>query len=281
MNADVARPITVDALADDVRGVQTRLDDILSGLAPHEWTIPTPAVGWDIQDQLAHIALVEEYGLLAVTEPERFAALAEEAAADSAGFERRLYERGCTYEASQLLRTWRRVREEVITALVARDGARFSWFGPSMSARSFLTARLMETWAHGQDVRDALGLPADETPAALRHIAHLGVRTRGWSNVVRGLAPDETPVRVVLTDPEGDTWTWGPADARDAISGSALDFCLVVTQRRHWQDTELRVEGSAARHWMETAQAFAGPPTTTARYRAIDGSTQRAGRGTS
>ena len=129
-----------------------------------------------------------------------------------------------------------------------------------MSAKSFLTARLMEVWAHGQDIVDAVGTTRQPTDR-LRHIAQLGVITRSWSYTVRGEQPPSTDVRVVLVAPSGDEWTWGSDEALDRITGSAEDFCLVVTQRRHVADTELVVNGDAATEWMSKAQAFAGGPT--------------------
>jgi len=128
-----------------------------------------------------------------------------------------------------------------------------------MSAASSVTARLMETWAHGQDVVDALGLTRRPT-ARLRHIAHLGVRTFGWSFVVRGLEAPGVPVRVELTGPDGEPWTWGPEDAADRVSGPAEDFCLLVVQRRHRSQTALTATGPVADRWLDVAQAFAGAP---------------------
>ena len=140
----------------------------------------------------------------------------------------------------ELLNAWRRGRLELIAAAasVAPD-ARIEWYGPSMSKRSFLTARLMEAWAHGQDVVDAIGA---ERPATdrLRHVAQLGVITRGRSYKNRGLEAPAGDVRVELAAPSGDMWTWGDADVDDSVSGPAEDFCLVVTQRRHVDDTRPR-----------------------------------------
>ncbi len=130
-----------------------------------------------------------------------------------------------------------------------------------MAARSFITARLMETWAHGQDVADALGI--DRRPSArLRHVAHLGVRARPFSYAVNGLTMPDADVAVRLIGPDGEPWQWGPSDANppNMVSGSALDFCLVVTQRRHLADTTLTIAGDAAVEWMAIAQAFAGGP---------------------
>jgi uncharacterized protein (TIGR03084 family) len=121
----------------------------------------------------------------------------------------------------------------------------------------------METWAHGTDVADALGVRYPATDR-LRHVAHLGVATRPWSYAVHGREPPQAVVWVDLEPPAGgDHWTWGDPESVERVHGSALDFCLVVTQRRHVSDSGLEVEGDVAREWMALAQAFAGPPTAT------------------
>jgi len=127
-----------------------------------------------------------------------------------------------------------------------------------MSAMSHATARLMETWAHGQDVYDALAANREDS-ARLRHIAHLGVRTRNFAFGVHGLEPPAEEFRVVLTAPSGAVWTWGPEDAAQTVSGPAYDFCLRVTQRRHRDDLDLVATGPDADRWLDIAQAFAGP----------------------
>jgi len=165
--------------------------------------------------------------------------------------------------ADELLAWFRDARRTMISTLRGLDpAARVPWYGPSMSLASSITARLMETWAHGQDVHDALGLARKPT-ARLRHVAHLGVRTSSFSFTVRGMevpADLRTNLRVELAAPGGGTWAFGPADAANRVVGDALDFCLVVTQRRHLTDTALTVDGPVAAAWMSVAQAFAGPP---------------------
>ena len=128
-----------------------------------------------------------------------------------------------------------------------------------MSVASSVTARLMETWAHGQDIADALGTSHQPT-MRLHHIAHLGVRTFGFAFEVHGLEVPTTPVRVELVAPDGSIWTWGDPGAIDLVSGPALEFCLVVTQRRRFTDTQLTLRGPVAAQWLSVAQAFAGPP---------------------
>jgi len=128
-----------------------------------------------------------------------------------------------------------------------------------MSPASFSTARLMEYWAHGQDVVDALGVERAGTDR-LRHICHLGVRTRGFAYANRGLPVPTEPVAVRLTSPTGQTWLYGDPDATEQVAGTALDFCLLVTQRRHRDDTALVAQGASADEWLSIAQCFAGPP---------------------
>ena len=152
------------------------------------------------------------------------------------------------------------MRSRFIEAAAGLDPAtRVAWYGPSMSVASFVTARLMETWCHGQDVRDAVGLPPAAGPR-LRHIAHLGVRTHANSYLANCREVPAGVPRVELTAPDGSLWSWGEPGVTDRIAGSALDFCLVVTQRRHRADTDLVITGPLAEEWMSLAQAFAGPP---------------------
>jgi uncharacterized protein (TIGR03084 family) len=136
---------------------------------------------------------------------------------------------------------------------------RIPWYGPAMSATSKVTARLMETWAHGQDIADALGVTRPATDR-LRHVAHIGVGARPFSYLARGLEAPKVPVRVELRAPSGELWTWGPAEAGDVVRGPALDFCLVITQRRNRADGDLTATGPMADEWLSIGQAFAGPP---------------------
>ena len=128
-----------------------------------------------------------------------------------------------------------------------------------MSAPSMATARLMETWAHGLDVADTLGVDRPAT-ARLRSIAHIGVRTRDFAFSVNGLAPPADPFLVELSAPDGSTWSWGPEGAAQRVAGSALDFCMLVTQRRPRSALDVTATGEDAERWLGIAQAFAGPP---------------------
>ncbi len=177
--------------------------------------------------------------MAAIRDPDDFAA---GAAALLAGGVDRSVEPGRSRSPAELLAWWRDGRAALLDALGPLDPrARVPWYGPPMSARSFATARLMETWAHGQDVADALGVERRPT-GRLRHVAHIGVRARPFSYAIHGLPLPAEPVAVVLVGPDGDTWSWDEG-AEDVVTGPALDFCLVVTQRRHPPTSTCRSSG--------------------------------------
>jgi uncharacterized protein (TIGR03084 family) len=244
----------------DLKAEHEELEGILSDLSESEWEYPTPFLNWRIKDEIRHLAYFDDRAALAATDPEAFGRHLDEVLKDFAAFEKELEQIGLEMSPGELMEWWRRQRGIMLEALAECDPKdRLPWYGPPMGALSFATARLMETWAHGQDIFDTLKIRRTPTDR-LRHIAHLGVKTFGWTYMNRGLEVPQTPVRVELKAPSGQTWTWGPEDARERISGPAEDFCLVVVQRRHVEDTRLSVAGGTARDWMLKAQCFAGPP---------------------
>ena len=218
----------------------------------------TPAQGWDVRDAIAHLAGTDVEAVKAATRPEQFVAELPQIAQDIDGFltGQLTARRGLTRQ--QLLADWQRGFDDMVAAFASVPaGTKVPWYGPPMSPASFATARLMEYWAHGQDVADALGVRRTPT-GRLRHICHLGVRTRGFSYVNRGLTPPDVGVAVELVAPDGGTWTFGEGEQR--VTGPAEDFCLLVTQRRHRDDLALVAHGEAADEWLGLAQCFAGPP---------------------
>ncbi len=231
----------------------------IDGLANSDWARPTPAVGWSIGDQVSHLAYFDDMAVLAATDADAFRRGVEEAIADVDGYTARIAEQHRSRTPAELAEWFVHSRANFATTFSAIDPkARIPWYGPDMSATSMVTARIMETWAHGQDVADALGVEHPAT-AAVAHVAFLGVRTKDFSFLQRGEQP-ATEVRVELVGPHGEQWTFGSDDAPDRVRGPAVDFCLVVTQRRHVGDTALEVHGQTAERWMAIAQAFAGPP---------------------
>ncbi|GAB2927424.1 TIGR03084 family metal-binding protein [Rhodococcus aerolatus] len=249
-----------DAVLADLRAEGDALDALVAPLDAAGWATPTPAAGWDVAHQVAHLAWTDEASRHAVDGGAGWQALLARAAEDPAGFVDAAADEGAHRPPEELLDGWRDGRRALAAALAAvPDGTRIAWFGPPMSAASMATARLMETWAHGRDVADALGVAVPVTDR-VRHVCHLGVRTRGFAHVVHGLDVPEGDVRVELTGPSGDTWTWGAADAADRVTGPAEDFALLVTQRRHRDDLALTATGAGAQRWLGIAQAFAGAP---------------------
>jgi uncharacterized protein (TIGR03084 family) len=250
-------------LVRDLADEHDALDRLLAGLAEDDWASPTPSPGWTVGDQVGHLGYFDRTATLAVVDPDGFARHLVEALADMQqdGLDGTSLRQARSMAPAELHRWWRSGAASLVEAAARLgDGDRLRWYGPSMGARSFLTARLMETWAHGHDLADTLGLEVEATPR-LRHIAQLGFITRGWSYSVRGREAPDIAVRVELSAPGGGAWSWGDEAAGDRITGSALGFCQVVTQRRHVDDTDLAVTGTAAVEWMELAQAFAGAPT--------------------
>ena len=251
-------PVDMAALAADLAAESAVTRALVAGLDEPGWRTPTPAAGWDIADQIGHLAYFDEVAVRAAVHPDEFraelAVQADEGVDADTNAARNRDRTGAQMQAG-----FESARAGLLTTFANLDPRlRLPWFGPPMSAASSLTARLMETWAHTQDIADALGATREPTDR-LRHVAHIGVGARAFSYAVRGQDLPDTPVRVELTSPDGTLWTWGPAEAEDRVSGTALDFCLLVTQRRHRDDLALVTEGPAAREWMAIAQAFAGP----------------------
>lgn len=261
-------PPTVAGVLADLLAEQAALDTILAGLNEEQWALPTASARWSVADQIAHLTYFDDSASWAIADENRFrrslADLAPVLSGELSDDEvddvtmadyRRL-------APAELLEAWRTNRRHLADAAkgLAED-TRVIWYGPSMGARSFLTARLMECWAHGQHVVDAIGVERVPTDR-IQHIAQLGFITRKWTYVNRGLDAPTEPVRVELAAPSGATWTFGPDDAEQSVVGPGVDFCLVVTQCRHLDATDLEVTGDDAREWMTMAQAFAGPATS-------------------
>jgi uncharacterized protein (TIGR03084 family) len=253
-------PVDMAGLVSDLAAESADLTALLVPLPAAAWERPTPAAGWAIRDQVSHLAYFDETAALTATDPDRFRREAAELMARDTDFAGVIAREHRHLAPAELLDWLGAARAAYLATFAGLDpSARLPWYGLPMSAGSSVTARLMETWAHGQDVADALGVTRPATDR-LRHVARLGVVTMGFSFALRGRPVPTVPVRVELTGPYGALWTWGPDGAADRVRGTVLDFCLVVTQRRNLLDTELRTDGPVAREWLEVAQAFAGPP---------------------
>jgi uncharacterized protein (TIGR03084 family) len=251
------------SVIEDLIAEEAALASLLATLAPEEWDLPTPAAGWAVRDQIAHLALAEDLATLAATDPGAFKARLVALMSDLESVEADNTKEARSHSPGELTAWWKSSASATIAAIRDRDdGDRVAWITGPMSVVSFATARLMETWAHGHDVAEAVGASVEAT-ARLRHVADLGVRTRGFSFRNRGLQVPDVEPRVELRGPDGRLWTWGPEDATERVEGDALDFCLVVTQRRPVTETTLKAIGAGPTAWLAIAQCFAGPPTST------------------
>ncbi|MFU8852722.1 TIGR03084 family metal-binding protein [Micromonospora sp. SL1-18] len=250
--------VDLTALLADLAAESEQLDALAAALPPQEWGRPTPAPGWTVAHQIAHLAWTDHVAHLAATDAAAFFASVTATPDPS-----RLVDDGAESflaPPAELLARWRDGRATLAAALTAAPpGEKLPWYGTTMSPASMATARLMETWAHGEDLAEALGVRRPPT-IRLRHVAHLGFRTLGHGFAVHGRPVPAAPVRLELAGPDGGTWAFGPADAADRVTGPALDFCLLVTQRRHRADLALVATGPVADEWLDVAQAFAGPP---------------------
>ncbi len=249
-------------LCADLRAEHDVLDALVAPLDESGWGTPTPAEPWTIRDQISHLAYFDDRALLASTDPDAFRAWRDANATSElmrADGEPADVALGRALSPLALLEKWRAERTRLVDALERKDPKdRVPWFGPDMSAASKATARLMETWAHGQDVADALGVGREPTDR-LKHIVHIGVRALPYAYSVRKMEVPTEPIRVEVRSPSGELWTWGPEDAANIVRGDALDLALAVIQRRHRDDTSLEAIGPAADEWLSIAQAFAGP----------------------
>jgi uncharacterized protein (TIGR03084 family) len=246
----------------DLRAEADELHTFLQTLKEEDWQRPTRFNEWTPWDVVAHLHFFDQVSMLALQGEEAFAqrrdALVESMIAGRTNKELARQEYG-DIGAADLLRRWRETCWEMTARLGESDPKRrLPWFGPDMGVRMFTTARHMETWAHGQEVYDLIGVGRDPTDR-IKNIATIGIKTFGWTYVNRGLEVPGPPPYVRLVAPSGAIWEWNEPSEKESIRGDALDFCWVVTQGRNIADTELEVVGAIANNWMSIAQCFAGP----------------------
>lgn len=244
-------------LIDDLVAEQRYLDAQLADLSDDVWQNDTPCRGWMVRDVIAHLAEVDESATAVASGTSQTMSGGDRS---EDGTRSALQDSSRHMTRTQLVDWWRAARVRMEVALRARDGRdRLPWAGPPMSARSFATARLMECWSHGLDALDGAGIEPIHSDR-LQHIAHLGFITRQFAYQTRGMEPNAEPLRVDLTLPSGSEWSRGDADAQNLISGTAVDFSRVATQRIHYKDTNLTYTPGAAEEFLQVAQTFAGPP---------------------
>ncbi|WP_431682715.1 TIGR03084 family metal-binding protein [Kitasatospora sp. KL5] len=233
---------------------------LVADLSPEQWSAPTPAVGWTVRHQVAHLALVSHLIGLGVDDPVAFEAETAPVREDFETGMAALLAEGLAEPVPDLLHRWADRRAVAVKGLAAAPRSEpVPWLAGPLPASVLAAVALMELFAHGQDIREALGVPYAFTDR-IGHIAFLGTRTRDLAYRARGLEPPAEPFRFELTAPSGVRWNFGPEDAEHRISGPAADFCLLVTRRRNRDDLGLSAAGSAAEHWLGIAQTYLGPP---------------------
>jgi uncharacterized protein (TIGR03084 family) len=242
------------ALATDSADV----DRLVADLDPGEWSTPTPAPGWTIKHQVAHLSAVFRMAAMAAAEPDRFKALAEQLSGDFDGNVEAALARYLDADPALVLSRWRVEWTSAVGALaLVPAGQPVPWLVRPLPAPVLAAAGMMELFGHGQDIADALGVRRRHTDR-LRHVVEFAVHTWDFGYLARGLTAPAEPFRYELVAPSGGRWSYGPEGAQ-TIAGPAVDFCLLVTRRRHRADLALTASGPAAEHWLDIAQAYRGP----------------------
>jgi uncharacterized protein (TIGR03084 family) len=239
------------------------LRELLLTLSDSDWDRKTLFKDWTINDVVLHLHSSDINAATSVRDTDEYEALRrdiQEKRKSGLSMIEESRQRYPGLRGKALLARWWEQLEALCEMLAVKDpNARLTWAGPTMAVRMFTTARQMETWAHGQEIYDVMGKQR-VFHDRLRNVAEIGVRTFGWTFTNRKLPLPGDPPYVRLTAPSGAIWEWNVPQPTNAIEGSGVEFCQVVTQTRSIGDTSLKVTGDPARRWMELAQCFAGPP---------------------
>jgi uncharacterized protein (TIGR03084 family) len=250
----------VDQICDDLEDETAALTVVVGGLSEEQWRVPTVAEGWDSHETVLHLGAADWFAHLTLTDPPSFAIVHGRLSSGDISLNELVGPDVRARSGGDLWRWFLDGRTAMIDALRGLGPKdRIAWIGPEIGARSMATGRLMETWTHSHDLADTFGVDYPQTDR-LRNIAHLGVVTREFSYVNRGLTPPADPVRVELTGPSGSIWAWGPDDASNRVVATAYEFCKVLTRRQRLVGSAVQAQGSLAVEWMEIAQPWIEPP---------------------
>jgi uncharacterized protein (TIGR03084 family) len=247
---DVFSDLTADA---------AEVDLLVEGLENSRLALSTPAPGWTIAHQIAHLTAVFRMAGLAAANPAAFRAMLTRLSGNfSADVDAALSE-FLALPPDELIRRWRTEREKAVAALAAvPDGQTVPWLADPLPPPVLAAAGMMELFGHGQDIADTLGVRRQRTDR-LGHLVAFAVRTRDFGYLARNLTPPDEPFRFEIEAPSGTMWQFGPAGAKQRIVGPAEDFCLLVTRRRNCADLAVVAYGDEAAEWLQIAQAYRGP----------------------
>jgi enediyne biosynthesis protein E11 len=236
------------------------LDPIVARLDASQWSLSTPAPGWTIKHQIAHMTSTFRAAELAATDPDAFVNVMSNGGPDFDTMIANLLSPYLTTSPEDLLATWRSARDSAAKALAALDPDQtVPWVVRPISARALASAGIMELFAHGQDIADTVGVTRPATDR-IGHVAWFATRNLDFGYEARGLTPPRVPFRFELVAPSGTVWEFGPSDAQQWITGPAVDFCLLATRRRHRDDLAIQATGADADRWLDIAQAYRGAP---------------------
>ena len=250
----------MDRICDDLEGETAALVAVVGELTEEQWRAPTVAEGWDSHETVLHLGAADWFCHLALTDPASFAKVHGRLSNGELSLNELVGSEVQVMSGRDLWRWFLDGRTAMIDALRSLDPKdRIAWIGPEIGARSMATGRLMETWTHSHDLADTFSVDYPETDR-LRNIAQLGIVTRSFSYINRGLTPPSEPVRVELASPSGEGWYWGPDDAANRVTATAYEFCKVLTRRQPLAESAVETEGPLALEWMEIAQPWIEPP---------------------
>lgn len=235
----------------DLVAEQQFLDQSLQRIPIKHWDRPTPSPGWTVRDTISHLADFAELAADTLAGGNRIAEWRK--ASDLDELRQRAITRGRGMRPQDVIEWWRGGRAHVVEPLSHMSvDDRVEWIQGSMSAQTFATFRLMETWAHGLDIYEALQMEVEDTPR-IRHVCWLGWKTLPYAFKTAGL--DYSPIRIEVIGPGYAKWVYGPEDTEDRIKGAASEWARVAV-RRAPGDIRLEVTGEVAAQAVEVAQAY-------------------------
>ena len=244
----------VREILSDLVAEEQSLDQFLQRINPRDWKRTKVWHGWTVQEVVSHLASTEEYAFDALSAGggrlKELATFGSMDALNAAGIKP-----GDGMRPQDVIERWRGARAKDVEELSRLEAAdRVPWFHGDMSARSFATARLMESWAHGLDLYEAVDAEVEDTPR-IRHIAWLAWRS--LPHVFREAGEDyPTEVRVELMAPGYAKWVFGPEDSDNVIKGQAGEWCRVAVGRLNLEDAgTLKAQGPLAERALELVRA--------------------------
>ena len=236
----------------DLVAEQQFLDQFLQRIPLKDWDKKTRSVGWTIRDTISHLADSEELAASVMTGEADLTRYRSTPDLDS--LRQEAVDKGRKMRPQDVIEWWRGGRAKVVEPLSHMGPEhRLEWIAGSMSARTLATTRLMETWAHGLDIYEALGAEIEDTPR-IRHICWLGWKSLPYAFKLAG--HDYVPIRVEVIGPGYVKWVYGPDDAENLIKGSAADWARLSVRRATVKDTRLKVTGEAAQVAVEVVRTY-------------------------